>query len=162
MLKPWICLATQQKKGKFAAVKNGLAPMGLASKPCPFCSCNSKGTSWRVTLSRDKAVSGSSRTFCHSILLNLASRTRLLCHKELILKYSIPCEYVEEETVRVQEERYEKTKLLALDEGDAKTTTERALIAQEDDEDVPETDGMPTQKSTTSRKQVKDNNFVFL
>ena len=115
-----------------------------------------------MTLSRDKTVSGSSRTFCHSILLNLASRTRLLCHKELILEYSIPCEYVEEGTVRVQEEWYEKTKLLALDEGDATTTTERALIAQEDDEDVRGTDGMPTRKSTRSRKLVKGNNFVFL
>ena len=65
------------KKGEFAACsKNGFAPKGLASKPCPFFSSNSKGTSWRVTLSRDKTVSGSSRTFCHSILLNLASRTR--------------------------------------------------------------------------------------
>ena len=52
------------------------------------------------------------------------------------LKYSIPCEDVEEGTVRVEEEWYEKTMLLALDEGDATTTTERALIAQEEDEDV--------------------------
>ena len=52
--------------------------------------------------------------------------------------------------------------LLALDEGDTTTTTERALIAQEEDEDVRGTDGMPTRKSTTSRKQVKDNNFVFV
>ena len=105
----------RRKKGEFAACsKNGFAPKGLASKPCPFFSCNSKGTSWRVTLSRDKTVSGSSRTFSHAILLNLASRTRLLCHKELILEYSIPFEYVEEQTVRVQEEWYEKPKLLAL------------------------------------------------
>ena len=41
------------------------------------------------------------------------------------------------------------------------TTTESALIAQEEDEDVRGTDGMPTRKSTRSRKQVKDNNFVF-
>ncbi|CAH3199286.1 unnamed protein product [Porites evermanni] len=39
-------------------------------------------TSWRVTLSRGTTVSGSSRTFYHSILPNLAARTRLLCHKE--------------------------------------------------------------------------------
>ena len=45
-----------------------------------------------------------------------------------ILEYSIPCEDVEEGTVRVEEEWYEKTMLLALDEGDATTTTERALI----------------------------------
>ena len=79
-----------------------------------------------------------------------------------ILEYSIPCEDVEEGTVRVEEEWYEKTMLLALDEGDATTTTERALIAQEEDEDVRGTDGMPTRKSTRSRKQVKDNNFVFV
>ena len=37
---------------------------------------------------------------------------------------------------------------------------ERALIAQEEeDEDVCGTDGMPTRKSTRSRKQVKDNNY---
>ena len=42
------------------------------------------------------------------------------------------------------------------------TTTERALIAQEEDEDVRGTVGMPTRKSTRSRKQVKDNNFVFV
>ena len=44
---------------------------------------------------------------------------------------------------------------------DVATTTESALIAQEEDEDVRGTDGMPTRKSTKSRKQVKDNNFVF-
>ena len=79
-----------------------------------------------------------------------------------ILEYSIPCEDVEEGTVRVEEEWYEKTMLLALDEGDTTTTTERALIVQEEDEDVRGTDGMPTRKSTRSRKQVKDNNFVFV
>ena len=78
------------------------------------------------------------------------------------LEYSIPCEDVEEGTVRVEEEWYEKTMLLALDEGDATTTTERALIAQEEDEDVRGTDGMPTRKSTRPRKQVKDDNFVFV
>ena len=78
------------------------------------------------------------------------------------LKYSIPCEDVEEGTVRVEEEWHEKTMLLALDEGDTTTTTERALIAQEGDEDVSGTDGMPTRKSTRSRKQAKDNNFVFV
>ena len=77
------------------------------------------------------------------------------------LEYSIPCEDVEEGTVRVEEEWYEKTMLLALDEGDTTTTKERALIVQEEDEDVRGTDGMPTRKSTRSRKQVKDNNFVF-
>ena len=79
-----------------------------------------------------------------------------------ILEYSIPCEDVEEGTVRVEEEWHEKTMLLALDEGDTTTTTERALIAQEEDEDVSGTDGMPTRKSTRSRKQAKDNNFVFV
>ena len=79
------------------------------------------------------------------------------------LEYSIPCEDVEEGTVRVEEEWYEKTMLLALDEGDATTTTERALIAQNgEDEDVRGTDGMPTRKSTRPRKQVKDDNFVFV
>ena len=52
--------------------------------------------------------------------------------------------------------------LFALDEGDSTTTTERALIAQEENEDVRGMDGMPTCKSTRSRKQVKDNNFVFV
>ena len=42
-----------------------------------------------------------------------------------ILEYSIPCKDVEEGTVRVEEEWYEKTMLLALDEGDTATTTER-------------------------------------
>ena len=41
------------------------------------------------------------------------------------------------------------------------TTTESALIAQEEHEDVRGTDGIPNRKSTRSRKQVKDNNFVF-
>ena len=50
--------------------------------------------------------------------------------------------------------------LLTLDEGDI--TTERALIAQEEDEDMHGKDGMPTQKSTRSRKQVKGNNFIFV
>ena len=51
---------------------------------------------------------------------------------------------------------------LALDEGDTTTTTERALIAQEEDGDVRGTEGMATRKSTRSRKQVKDNNFIFV
>ena len=51
---------------------------------------------------------------------------------------------------------------LALDEGDTTTTTERVLIAQEEDVDARGTDGMPTRKSTRSRKQVKDNNFVLV
>ena len=89
------------------------------------------------------------------------SRTRLLCHKALILEYSIPCEYVEEGTVRVQEEWYEKTKLLALNEGDATTNTERAVIAQEDNEDVRRTDGMPTRKSTTSRTRTTIQSYFF-
>ena len=42
-----------------------------------------------------------------------------------ILEYSIPCEDIEEGTVRVEDEWYEKTMLLALDEGDTTTTTER-------------------------------------
>ena len=63
---------------------------------------------------------------------------------------------------RVEEEWYEKTMLLPLDEGDTTTTTERTLIAQEEDEGEPGTDGMPTRKFTRSRKQVKDNNFVFV
>ena len=41
------------------------------------------------------------------------------------------------------------------------TTTERALFAQEEDEDVRGMDGMPTQ-STRSKKQVKDNNVIFV
>ena len=44
------------------------------------------------------------------------------------LEYSIPCEDVEEGTVRVEEEWYEKTMLLALDEGDTTTTKETALV----------------------------------
>ena len=53
--------------------------------------------------------------------------------------------------------------LLGLDERPVTTTTtERALIAKEEDEDARGTEGMPTRKSTRSRKQVKDNNFVFL
>ena len=51
---------------------------------------------------------------------------------------------------------------MALDEGDTTITTETALIAHEEDEDVHGTDGMPTRKSTRSRKQVEDNNFVSL
>ena len=43
----------------------------------------------------------------------------------------MPCKDVEEGTARVEEEWYAKTMLLALDEGDTTTTTERALIAQE-------------------------------
>ena len=68
----------------------------------------------------------------------------------------------EEGTIRVEEEWYEKTMLLALDQGDSTTPTERALIAREEDETKSGSEEIPTRKSTGSRKQVKDNNFVFI
>ena len=53
----------------------------------------------------------------------------------------MPCKDVEEGTARVEEEWYAKTMLLAPDEGDTTSNTERTLIAQEEDEYVRGTDG---------------------
>lgn len=153
------CIAA--KKGEFAAVKHGFAPKGLASKPCPF---------FLVQFQKDILEGDPIKRYdClwfledpmpfHFTESGIENTTVV---SQGILEYSIPCEDVEEGTVRLEEEWYEKTMLLALDEGDTTTTTERALIAQEEDEDVRGTDGMPTRKSTRSRKQVKDNNFVFV
>ena len=54
---------------------------------------------------------------------------------------------VEERTIRVEEEWYEKTMLLALDQGDSTTPTERALIAREEDETKSGSEEIPTRKS---------------
>ena len=148
------------KKGEFAAVKHGFEPKGLASKPCPF---------FLVQFQEDILESDPIERYdCLWFLEDLlpfhfteSGIKNTTVVSQGILEYSIPCEDVEEGTVRVEEEWYEKTMLLALDEGDTTTTTERALIAQEE-EDVRGTDGIPTRKSTRSRKQVKDNNFVFV
>ena len=70
------------KKGEFAAVKHGFAPKGLASKPCPFFLVQFQEDILESDPIKSTTVTGSSRTFCHSILPNLAARTRLLCHKE--------------------------------------------------------------------------------
>lgn len=149
------------KKGEFTAVKHGFTPKGLASKPCPSFSCaipRGHPGEWPY----------------HEVRLSLvpwgpfATPLYRIWHWEhdccvtRILEYSIPCEAEEEGTVGVKEEWYEKTVLLTLDEGDITTTTERALMAQEEDEDVHGKDEMPTQNSTRSRKQVKDNNFIFV
>ena len=50
-----------------------------------------------------------------------------------LLEYGIAC-VVEEGTVRVHEEWYEKTMLLALDKDDTMTPTERELMAEVGDE----------------------------
>ena len=143
------------KKGEFTAVKYVFTPKGLASKPCPFFS-------HAMTLSRGTTVSV---WFLEDLLplhFTESGIENTTIVSQGILEYSIPCEAEEEGTVRVKEELYEKTMHLTLDEGDITTTTERALIAQEEDEDVHGKDEMPTQKSTRSRKQVKDNNFIFV
>ena len=164
MLKPWICLASQQKKEavKHATVKHGFAPQGLASKPCAFFIVQFQ----EDTLECDPIKRYDHLWFLEDLLpfhFTESGIENTTVVSQGILEYSIPCEDVEEVTVRVEEEWYEKTiMLLAQDEGDITTTTERerALIAQEEeDEDVCGTDGMPTRKSTRSRKQVKDNNY---
>ena len=50
--------------------------------------------------------------------------------------------------------------LLALDEGDTTTTTERALIVQEEDEDVRGTNGIPTRKGLENRSRTTTS-FLF-
>ena len=151
----------RSKKGEFAAVKHGFAPKGLASKPCPF---------FLVQFQEDILESDPIKRYDYLWFLEdllpfhftNSGIENMTVVSQGILEYSIPCEDVEEGTVRVGEEWYEKTMLLALDEGDTTTTTERALIVQEEDEDVRGTDGMATRRSTRSRKQVKDNNFIFV
>ena len=149
------------KKGEFSAVKHGFAPKGLASKPCPF---------FLVQFQEDILESGPIKRYdCLWFLEDLlpfhfteSGIENTTVVSQGILELSIPCKDVEEGPVRVEEEWYEKTVLLVLDECDITTTTNRALIAQEEDEDVRGSDRMLTRKSTRSRKQVKDSNFVFV
>ena len=69
---------------------------------------------------------------------------------------------VDEGTIRVTEEWYEKTMLLALDEGDRTTPTERELMTQEEDKGGTEPGEVSTIRSRRTRKHVQDSNFVFI
>ena len=153
------CIAA--KKGEFSAVKHGFAPKGLASKPCPFFLVQFQ----EDILESDPIMRYDCLWFLEDLLpfhVTESGIENTTVVSQRILEFSIPCKDVEEGTVRVEEEWYEKTMLLVLDECDITTTPDRALIAQEEDEDVRGTDGLLTRKSTRSRKQVKDNNFVFV
>ena len=51
--------------------------------------------------------------------------------------------------------------LLALDEGDTMTLTERELTTQEGDEGESEQEEVSTRRSRRARKRVQDSNFVL-
>ena len=80
-----------------------------------------------------------------------------------ILEYGIAC-VVEEGTVRVHEEWYEKTMLLALDEGDTMTPTERKLMADVGDEGEPEWAGGSFNEKIKKSQETfpRQFNFVFI
>ena len=78
---------------------------------------------------------------------------------EGILQYKIQCEEVEEGIVRVDEDLYERTLLLALDEGDTTTATDRDLLVEEDKR--PSNDP-PSRRSQRERRQTVDNDFFYL
>jgi len=105
------------KKGEFAAVKHGFAPKGLASKPCPF---------FLVQFQESDPIKRYDYLWFLEDLLPFhfteSGTENTTVVSQGILEYSIPCE---EGTVRVEEEWYEKTMLLALDEGDTTTTREK-------------------------------------
>ena len=69
---------------------------------------------------------------------------------------------VEEGTVRVHEEWYEKTMLLALDEGDTMTPAEREFMAEEGDKEESEQEEVSTGRSRRARKRVQDGNFLLI
>ena len=110
------------KKGEFAAVKHGFAPKGLTSKPCPF---------FLVQFQESDPIKRYDYLWFLEDLLPFhfteSGTENTTVVSQGILEYSIPCEDVEEGTARVEEEWYEKTMLLALDEGDTTTTTEREV-----------------------------------
>ena len=132
------------QKGEFAAVKHGFAPKGLARKPCPFFLVQFHGDMLDSDPIKRYDCRGQDLLPLHFTETGIESMTVV---SQGMLEYSMPCKDVEEGTVRVEEEWYAKTMLLAPDEGDTTTTTERALIAQEEDEDVRGTDGTPTRKN---------------
>ena len=59
-------------------------------------------------------------------------------------------------------EWYEKTMLLALDQGDVMTPTEIELMAEEADEGESEQEEVSTRRSKRARKRVQVSNFVFI
>ena len=70
---------------------------------------------------------------------------------------------VEEGTVRVHEEWYEKTMLLeALDKGDTMTPAEREFMAEEGDKEESEQEEVSTRRSRRARKRVQDGNFLLI
>ena len=69
---------------------------------------------------------------------------------------------VEEGTVRVHEEWYEKTMPLALDKGDTMTPTEREFMAEEGDEGECKQEEVSTRRSRRARKRFQDSNFVLV
>ena len=52
--------------------------------------------------------------------------------------------------------------LLALDEGDTMTPTEREFMAEKGDKEEPEQEEVSTRRSRRARKRVQDSNFVFI
>ena len=52
--------------------------------------------------------------------------------------------------------------LLALDEGDTMTPTEREFMAEEGDKEESEQEEVSTRRSRRARKRVQDSNFVFI
>ena len=52
--------------------------------------------------------------------------------------------------------------LLALDEGDTMTPTERAFMAEEGDKEEPEQEEVSTRRSRRARKRVQDGNFLLI
>ena len=68
--------------------------------------------------------------------------------------------HVEEGTSRVDEEWYEKAMLLALDQGDRTTSTERQLMTQ-DDEGNTEPEEVSKGRSRRARKHVKTVTSFF-
>ena len=146
------------KKGEFASVKHGYAPRNLISKQCPFFLVKLSEN----ILQNDPVKKYSCLWFCEDLLpyhfVDSGTENGVVV-SEGIIELGVSCVEVEDGLLRVEEELYEKAMLLALDEGDTTTATEKELISTEQEEELQSCDG--NRKSKRGRKRVHDPDFLF-
>ena len=147
------------EKGDYAAVRRGYAPRELHNASSPFFLVK-----LQERIFKDGPVKRYNCSWFSEDLIPFhfsdSGNEGSGVISEGILQYKIQCEEVEEGIVRVDEDLYERTLLLALDEGDTTTATERDLLVEEENK-RPSNDP-PSRRSQRERRQTVDNDFFYL
>ena len=147
------------EKGNYAAVRSGYAPRELHNASSPFFLVK-----LQERIFKDGRVKRYNCCWFSEDLIPFhfsdSGHDGLGVESEGILQCKIQCEEVEEGIVRVNEDFYERALLLALDEGDTTTATERDLLVEE--EDKRSSNNPPSRRSQRERRQTVDNDFFNL